>query len=768
MGHRPRGARGLSRRGLSPRTLPAWLVVILLVIFAPISASAVTIKQVGQVLDAVGGNVYITSTPTGENAQFWANGAWHDFSELDPADKATQNGPSVDIGNGWWIWWDHSKYDGGSYVVWRYPDNGQLTYDGSRWPGFKVRLNKIGYTSTGETIDSIIDFPYIYAWQYDGLPEPNWITPFQISKLYGPLVAAEGHDSSISVGVDTQFVTTLVKTGTDTQIDASSQMDIVYWDIDQPLHYTPSGAFTADFTSEWREGVHLVDGYKDEAIVGTGTTLKISDNNTWFRSGANDPSGEPTNQSTVIAKAGPQFTTGWRGEGCSTGIGYDSKVVIYPTWPEPVKSPPQQIYKRGETATFEVSENFPYVADSNKASSIVMTDTLDPALDASRATVRVLKDNVDVTGNWQITINGQTITATAINTGHGYAESNHVFRITAPVSTTTDLSAYPTVGINGVNHWQFLNQATVTIGGQPKTTNTVEVLVPYEAKGRVGLTGTKKLLGHALAPGQFSFDLKDSTGVILQTVNNDATGAINFADLEYTQEDIGKTFTYTITEHDDGVRGYAYDTHAETVTVSVSDAGQGVLDVAVATDGDGLAFTNEYKNSLGVAKQSSTDGSPLADARFTLYTDDGDGVFDDGDQPAVVFSDVDLTAPIPGAEITTTADGNGIYHGLSADTTYWLRETRAPAGFNLDGTPHLIRVSAQGEVTTLDDQGTSVPLPLREQTATITISDDPIPGLPATAGPGVTGLLFAGTFLIVTGSGVVLLRRRLDQEIAGS
>ena len=133
----------------------------------------------------------IFNTVGSDTGQFWADGAWHDFAELDPADKDTQDGPSVSIGNGWYISWDHAKY-GGTYLVWRYPDGGQLTYAGSTWPGFKVRLNDIGYTSTGERIDSIIDFTSVYAWQANGLNEPGWFTPFEISRIYGPLRKEKG------------------------------------------------------------------------------------------------------------------------------------------------------------------------------------------------------------------------------------------------------------------------------------------------------------------------------------------------------------------------------------------------------------------------------------------------------------------------------------------------------------------------------------------------------------------------------------------------
>ena len=136
---------------------------------------------------------------------------------------------------------------------------------------------------------------------------------------------------------------------------------------------------------EFLQSRKKVSGYKDEALIGTNSELAVSDSNTWFRSTRSDPSNVPTSKSTVVMKASPIYVTGFRayGNGVSTGIGYDSKVKIYPEWQDPVKSPTVQIKNRGEVATFDVVEDFPYVADTNKAASIVMSDELDPALDAS-------------------------------------------------------------------------------------------------------------------------------------------------------------------------------------------------------------------------------------------------------------------------------------------------------------------------------------------------------------------------------------------------
>ena len=389
------------------------------------------------------------------------------------------------------------------------------------------------------------------------------------------------------------------------------------------------------------------------------------------------------------------------------------------------------------------------------------TDTLDPALDASRATVTVLKGpegDVDATDNWTITTSGQTITATAKNTGHGYAEGRHVFRITAPVRQDADLSARTTEDVDGTRYWPLPNQASITVNNEAKPSNTVKALVPYEAKGSVRLQAAKALVGAALQDGQFAFELRDANGDVISTAANGADGTVAFPEIPYTAADIGKTHAYTIVERDGGVPGYIYDTHTETVTVTVSDAGGGALNATASYDADGAVFSNEFRHALGVVKRS-TSADALAGAVFTLYEDDGDGAHTEADPVASVYSDPQMTTEILGAEAATGADGTVVYHGLRASTTYWLKETRAPAGYTLDPRAHAIAVSASGEVATTDAAGSPAALPLVEGTATITIVDEPLPVLPATSGPGAVPFVFAGSFLAAAGAGILLTRR---------
>ncbi len=747
-----------------PRLLAALLATLLVFVASPVCAEAQTLKYVDDVLDNVGGTVYVNGTPTGEKAQFWANGAWHDFSGLDPADKGSQDGPSKALGNGWYIYWSHEKW-GGSYMVWRYPDGGTLSYSGSEWPGFKVRLNDVGYTSSGESVDSIIEFTSVYGWQYDGLPEPAWFSPFQISRVYGPLAASDT-EGRTTIGVASTFVTTFVRSGTEDMISADNEVGMLYWDIDQPIRHSQGGGAAYDFGSDWREGIHLVDGYKDEVIIGKNTDLKVSDNNTWFRSGAEDNSNTPTSRSSIATTAGPRFTTEWRGEGASTGIGYDSRVALYPQWSRPAKTPPQQITDKGNIVTFDITQKLPYVADSNKADSIVLTDVLDPAFDAAGATLQVLKGGSDATDNWTFQISGQTLTATAKNTGHGYAEGEHVFRLSVPVSTTYDIAPYPTAEVNGKRYWVIQNEASVAINRDEKRTERVDVLVPYQATGEVQLQAKKNLRGRNLAADQFAFDLFDSAGNQVDSKYSNAAGDAIFNELRFTQDDIGKTFTYTIREYNGRANNYIYDTHVETVTVKIADGGGGRLNVVATYDADGPVFTNEYRSSIAVTKVSTEGNTPVPGATFTIYRDDGDGVYSDADQLAELYTDAHFATPIPTAEvITAEGTGQALIHGLVTGDTYWIKETQAPSGYRLDSTPYRLVVNTSGDILASDNNGALGKLPVKNGYATMTIANQPIPVLPNTAGPGITLWLFGGTALIVGAGAWVLLGRRFEELI---
>ena len=182
-------------------------------------------------------------------------------------------------------------------------------------------------------------------------------------------------------------------------------------------------------------------------------------------------------------------------------------------------------------------------------------------------------------------------------------------------------------------------KVTVTYDGAataPTFNNT------YDAKGSVILTATKTIkvadgFDHTTKPadGEFTFDLKDAAGNVLDTAKNDANGKVSFT-LEFQLSDLdgaaSKDFTYTIVEQPGAEPGMVYDSHPLTYTVTVTDGGNGALNAkAIVTSASGSdTFTNTYQpaaTGLALGAQKSyvkkDDNTPIVPKRgeftFDVY-----------------------------------------------------------------------------------------------------------------------------------------------------
>lgn len=172
----------------------------------------------------------------------------------------------------------------------------------------------------------------------------------------------------------------------------------------------------------------------------------------------------------------------------------------------------------------------------------------------------------------------------------------------------------------------------------PTFTNT------YTAKGSVELTATKVV---AVAPGfthdtklkggEYTFELKDADGKVLDTAKNEADGTVKFT-RDFELADLGgaasKAFAYTIVEQPGAESGMVYDNHTLTYTVTVTDGGNGALNAkAIVTSASGSdTFTNTYQpaaTGLALGAQKSyvkkDDNTPIVpkDGEFTFDVYEG-------------------------------------------------------------------------------------------------------------------------------------------------
>ena len=146
----------------------------------------------------------------------------------------------------------------------------------------------------------------------------------------------------------------------------------------------------------------------------------------------------------------------------------------------------------------------------------------------------------------------------------------------------------------------FVQQSANAIQGVvgAKETAKASVVNAYATSGSWTPDATKVLNGSELANGQFTFKLLDSEGNVLQTASNDSDGKIVFQPIQYTAEDHGKTFEYSIVEVNDNQDNYVYDRHTAKVNVAVNDNGDGTMTVTPTYgtgDDDGNTFTNLWK-----------------------------------------------------------------------------------------------------------------------------------------------------------------------------
>ena len=142
------------------------------------------------------------------------------------------------------------------------------------------------------------------------------------------------------------------------------------------------------------------------------------------------------------------------------------------------------------------------------------------------------------------------------------------------------------------------HQAVVQMDNEfaPIEGNEITFNNKYEAKGTTASIGAvKRLTGNDLKDGQFTFQLKDENGKVIDEAKNDKAGAISFKALEF---DKAGTYKYTISEVNDKQKEIKYDTSEKAVTITVKDSGDGYLQAQVESEKQ-LIFTNTFEAAGG-------------------------------------------------------------------------------------------------------------------------------------------------------------------------
>lgn len=99
----------------------------------------------------------------------------------------------------------------------------------------------------------------------------------------------------------------------------------------------------------------------------------------------------------------------------------------------------------------------------------------------------------------------------------------------------------------------------------PKTNKEEQTVKPAE----IQFNFTKAYHGGTLKAGQFKFEMRDSSGKVVQTATNDEKGNILFQSIKFKDNEVG-THTYTISEVKGTEENTEYDKMVSTVTVTVT------------------------------------------------------------------------------------------------------------------------------------------------------------------------------------------------------
>ena len=204
-------------------------------------------------------------------------------------------------------------------------------------------------------------------------------------------------------------------------------------------------------------------------------------------------------------------------------------------------------------------------------------------------------------------------------TENGITYSTAEYTIVTTVKDNNDGTLSVEHKLQNVDKATFENAYTVT----PKSFSVTDQI-----------TATKVLTGRDLKEGEFSFELVEGNDVVA-TGKNDARGKIKMSPIEYAAA--GK-HTYTLREvPGDANNGITYDGRTYTIETTITDKGDGTLEVKHELKGaDEAKFNNGYKpnpDEFSVTDQITAtkvlDGRDLKDGEFSFELIEGEGEGED-------------------------------------------------------------------------------------------------------------------------------------------
>ena len=145
----------------------------------------------------------------------------------------------------------------------------------------------------------------------------------------------------------------------------------------------------------------------------------------------------------------------------------------------------------------------------------------------------------------------------------------------------------------------------------------------YSSAAKVVFLAHKKLYMTPLAAQRFTFLLQKQRAdnadyEDIETIKNDASGNVRFSEINYTQADDGKDYSYKISEVNTGEQNIVYDTSIHSLKVHLADNGQGVLTATVTDNNNPLTKQDEDVYDVGTFTNYDTLIIPFAGSEGLL------------------------------------------------------------------------------------------------------------------------------------------------------
>ena len=260
--------------------------------------------------------------------------------------------------------------------------------------------------------------------------------------------------------------------------------------------------------------------------------------------------------------------------------------------------------RKGDKIVYQVWLDTKQFTQAQNIQSVGITDDYDEAkLDIDVANIKAY-DSVtgeDVTDKFDIAIADGVITATSkkdLTKSLGDAENTQVidttklafgryYKFDIVATVKQDVPAGSDIENTAMQVVHQYDPTSKTVVTPKKPTEKRVVNVPIT----VDFNFTKKLEGRELKAGEFSFQLKDDKGNVIETVKNDAEGKVKFRAIEFFKGDEG-VHKFTVEEVAGKDGSVTYDTMKAEITVNVAYDGTAKVLTTTVTDAPDKEFNN--------------------------------------------------------------------------------------------------------------------------------------------------------------------------------